>query len=168
VKNWLEEYAPRVYRFARRLTGDLHAAEDLTQEALVRAWQRRRHLRDPAAARVWLFTIAANLWRDQLRRRRSPVARAGSLKDDDRLDTQTPELNAEHKEEVGLALTALQALPPRQREVLYLNACEGLSISDIARVLDIGPDSAKASLSLARKKMRELLHDVCQDDPRGV
>src|SRR5712692_4928022 len=82
VKNLLEEYVPRVYRFALRLTNDPHAAEDLTQETLLRAWRRRGLLRDPRAARVWLFRITANLWRDQLRRDRCRVARAGPLPED--------------------------------------------------------------------------------------
>ena len=74
----LEAWVPRVYRFALRLCNDPDAAADLTQETFLRAWRRRDRLRDERAARVWLFRIAANLWRDQLRRGRSPVARAGS------------------------------------------------------------------------------------------
>src|SRR3989304_8552329 len=65
VKVLLEEHVPRVYRFALRLTGNRHEAEDLTQETFLRAWRHRRRLRDRSAARVWLFAIAANLWRDR-------------------------------------------------------------------------------------------------------
>src|SRR5690348_5337242 len=79
VSDILEEWVPRVYRFALRLSNDLHTAEDLAQETFLRAWRHRERLRDKRAARVWLFRITANIWRDQLRRTRSLVARAGSL-----------------------------------------------------------------------------------------
>ena len=77
----LEEHLPGVYRFALRLTGNPHAAEDLTQEAFLRAWRQARQLRVPQAARAWLLRITMNVWRDQLRRGQSPVARAGPLGD---------------------------------------------------------------------------------------
>src|SRR5205823_15077281 len=79
VSNSLEAWVPRVYRFALRLSNDPDAADDLTQETFLRAWRQRDRLRDQRAARVWLFRITANLWRDHLRRGRSPVARAGPL-----------------------------------------------------------------------------------------
>jgi RNA polymerase sigma-70 factor (ECF subfamily) len=157
VTEFLETWAPRVYRFALRLTRDIHAAEDLAQEALLRAWSRRRQLREPRAAHVWLFRITANLWRDQLRRA-GPEREA--LVRDPIGQTPPPERHFSQQEELRLALAALDALPSRQREVLYLNACEDLSLLEIAHVLDITPQAAKASLSLARKKLRQQLPTV--------
>ena len=54
----LEDWAPRVFRFALRLTGDPHVAEDVTQETFLRAWPGRARLRDERLMRVWLFRIA--------------------------------------------------------------------------------------------------------------
>jgi len=160
VSNLLHEWVPRVYRFALRLTNDPHAAEDLTQETFLRAWRHGGRLRDARALRVWLFRITANLWRDVLRRRRSPVAQAGPLKDTATGTGPPPERLAAGKEELGRALEAMNALPPRQREVLYLCSCEGLAPVEVAAVLGISAEAAKASLSLGRKKMRELLPDL--------
>jgi RNA polymerase sigma-70 factor, ECF subfamily len=157
VSSLLEEWVPRVYRFALRLTCDPGAAEDLTQETFLRAWRQRDRLREPRAARVWLFRITANLWRDQLRRGRSPVARAEPLEDTQTSKLRPPELLVCEREELARALQALSQLPPRQREVLYLIACEEMTAADVADVLDITTESVKANLSLARKKMRELL-----------
>lgn len=75
----LEQLVPRVYGFALRLTGNLHAAEDLTQETFLRACRKAASLQDERRLRVWLFQIAVNLWRDQLRRRRLAPERAGPL-----------------------------------------------------------------------------------------
>jgi RNA polymerase sigma-70 factor (ECF subfamily) len=157
VEKFLHDWTPRLYRFALRLTGDAHAAEDLAQEVLLRAWRRRDSLRDPAAGSGWLFRIAVNLWRDLLRRQRSPVSRAGPLPELACARWPNPEQALAHREELVQALHALDSLPARQREVLYLCACEGLKAAEIARVLDVSRDAVKANLSLARKKMRESL-----------
>jgi len=164
VSDILEEWVPRVYRFALRLSNDPHSAEDLTQETFLRAWRHRGQLRDERAARVWLFRITANLWRDQLRRNRSPVARAGALGDQVLakvvdISASSPERRMAGKEELARAFEALNALPPRQKEVLYLSACEGLASAEIAEVLDITREAVKANLSLARKRMRRQLPD---------
>ncbi len=151
---------PRVYRFALRLTGDAHAAEDLTQEAFLRAWQRRHALRDPRALRCWLLRITANVWRDHLRRGRSPVARAGPLVERPESGQREPDQQAALQEDLARALDALDALPPRQREVLYLSACEELSAAEIADVLGSSPAAVKANLSLARKQVRQQLPDL--------
>ncbi|HWY88640.1 MAG TPA: RNA polymerase sigma factor [Gemmataceae bacterium] len=157
VSNLLEEWAPRVYRFALRLAGDPHVAEDLTQETFLRAWRQRSRLRDHRAGLVWLFKIAANVWRDQLRRGRCLVARAGSGAEEYPDPAQAPDDLVAGREEVGRALAELALLPARQREVLYLSACEGLASSAIGEILGISADAVKANLWLARKKMRERL-----------
>jgi RNA polymerase sigma-70 factor (ECF subfamily) len=163
VSDLLEAWVPRVYRFALRLSDDPHTAEDLTQETFLRAWRHRGRLRDARSARVWLFRITANLWRDRLRRGRSPVARAGPLEDAEPARARPPEQRLAGQEDLGRALEALASLPSRQREVLYLSACEGLTTAEVADVLGISADAAKANLSLARKKMRQQLPDLVAD-----
>ena len=88
---------------------------------------------------------------------RSPVARAGPLDDTAPDPAHSPERLAAGREELARALAALDELPPRQRDVLYLSACEGLPTAAVAAVLGISPAAAKASLSLARQKLRQLL-----------
>ena len=61
------------------------------------------------------------------------------------------------------ALEAMAELPPRQREVLYLGACEGMPTAEIGEVLGVSADAVKANLSLARKRMRVRLHDLVPD-----
>jgi len=163
VKTLLEEHVARVWRFALRLTGDGDKAEDLVQETMLRAWRHRRRLRDPNKARVWLFKIAANLWRDHTRlaKRRSEETTCSA--DQRPGSTVSPDQHAIDREDVQRTLDAMDELPPRQRQVLYLHACEGLSIGEIDDVLDISSDAVKASLSLARKRLRRQLADLCPD-----
>lgn len=160
MTEFLREWTPRVYRFAMRLTGDPHLAEDLTQETLLRAWQQRQGLRAQEAAQVWVFRIASNLWRAKLRRSRSPVARASAMVDEPPANDRSPETLPAVQDELRVVLRALDGLPARQREVLYLHACDDMPIGQIAAVLGITTTAAKASLSLARKRMRQLAPGV--------
>lgn len=137
-----------VYRFALRLTGDIHLAEDLTQDAMLRAWKARWRMprSDSGEIRPWLLRITRNLWIDESRRR--AVRRAHAAKQHASGAMDDPSTDD--------AMVLLDLLPPRQREVLYLSACEGLTPTQIGRVLSISPDAAKSSASVARAKLRQL------------
>jgi RNA polymerase sigma-70 factor, ECF subfamily len=163
VDELLAAHADAVYRYALRLTRDVQAAQDLAQETLLRAWKARHTLREAAAARVWLLRIATNLHRDGRRAGRvvepivvEPVDGRPSI--DGRL---------EHKECVELALAALDALPQRQRHVMHLITIDQLTHQQAADVLGVTVDAVKASLSLARRQMREQLKDL-YDEVRGT
>ncbi len=159
----LEEHLPSVYRFALRLTQNPHEAEDLTQDVFVRAWRGRRQLRKAKSARAWLFQVTANLWRDRLRsRRRSPEQAEPSLDHHERFGVP-PDLESIVQEDVERTLEAVDSLPSRQREVLYLHAVEGLSLAEIAEILATSSAAVKASLSLARKRIRRKLADIRPD-----
>jgi RNA polymerase sigma-70 factor (ECF subfamily) len=146
-----------VYRLARRLTGDSHRAEDLTQETFLRAWKRREQLKDCRAERVWLFRIATNVWKDELRKRRSRGGELSPLPDEACVSEPTPVHSAETRESLAHALKQLGALPVRQRTVLYLTAVEGLSTHEVGDILEIDANTVKVNLSLARKRMRGLM-----------
>ncbi len=157
----LEQLLPSVYRYSLWLCGRRDTAEELAQETFLRAWRRRNHLQDPDKARAWMYRIARNLWFDQNRRR------AGALILDPAEVKQTgkdvPE-TAEHREELARALSALETLPERQRDVLFLFACEGLSVAEIAEVLSISPGAVKSSVCVARQTMRSRLASPREHD----
>jgi RNA polymerase sigma-70 factor, ECF subfamily len=155
VREGLAEHVPHVYRFALRLTGDCHRAEDLTQETFLRAWAKRAQLRDARAERLWLFRIAANTFRDELRQGRVRSALWLPLPDDTPGAEPTPEQVSELRESLERALGLLNNLPVQQRTVIHLVAVEGLSISEVGNVLGISTNAVKVDLSLARKRMRE-------------
>ncbi len=95
-----------------------------------------------------------------MRRGRSRVAQAGSLAAD--APDRSPPIDEQIAEQecLRLALKSLQTLPEQQREALYLRACEGLSAAEIATVLGTSADSVKASLCVARGKLRKLLENL--------
>lgn len=161
-----EEWVPRVYRFAFHLCGDAHVAEDLSQEAFLRAWQKLDRLRDERAFRVWIFRIVANAWRDQLRRGKSAIEHAGPIPESQPSGMPAPYAYASDREDLERTISAMIALPPLQRQVLFLSTCEELSTPEVATVLGISVESTKVSRSIARKKLRELLPDLCPDTTR--
>jgi len=163
VTSLLEEHVDAVFRYALRLTRDAQRAWDLTQETMLRGWQRRRDLREPAAARVWLMRIATNLHRDQLRR---PTPTGELLIEP--TDGQAPTtLRMALHDDVKRALAALDELPPRQRQVMHLITVEKFSREQAADVLGISVEATKSSLAAARKTLRMKLKDV-YDELRGM
>jgi len=76
---------------------------------------------------------------------------------------RTPDDQVANAESVHLALQSLQELPEGQRQALYLRACEGLSAEEIALVLGTSANSVKASLCVARKKLREQLRELFEN-----
>lgn len=156
----IEEHVGCVYRYALRLAGRADEAEDLTQETLLRGWQNRLKLRDHRAARVWLLRIATNLWTDQLRRVR---LRPLTMEREPPCHRKLPALASDERENVRLALAAMDELPPRQRQVLYLVTCENMANTEVATILNISESAVKANLSLARQEMRQRLKDLYEE-----
>jgi RNA polymerase sigma-70 factor (ECF subfamily) len=153
----LEQHVETVYRYALRLAGRTDVAEDVAQETLLRGLRNQNKLRDQRVTRVWLLRIATNVWTDHLRKSKfKPRA----------LDAEPPcpgrslsELQ-EERDSVRLALAAMDELPPRQRQVMYLITVEELSHTEVAEVLGINSAAVKSNLSAARKEMRRRLKDV--------
>jgi len=156
----IEAHVGNVYRYALRLVGRADMAEDLAQETMLRGWRNWRKLRDPRAARVWLLRIATNLWNDELRRAKF---RTQSLPADPPCPRPLTTVASDERENVRIAMAAMDELPPRQRQVLYLTTCESLTHSDVATILQISESAVKANLSLARKEMRRRLKDLYQE-----
>ncbi|WP_172992242.1 RNA polymerase sigma factor [Lacipirellula parvula] len=163
VDELLAVHADVVYRYALRLVRNAQLAEDLTQETFLRGWRQRAKLREPAAARVWLLRIATNLHRDGLRTAR-PTA---ELEAEPACSALGAAGRLEQQETVDAVLATLDALPPRQRQAIHLVTIEQLSNEEAAEVLEISVEALRASLSLARRTMRERLKPI-DDELRGV
>lgn len=154
MQDAVEAHFPSVFRFALRLAGgDIHVAEDIAQDTMTKALTRSAQLSDPAALRSWLFSIATNCWIDHLRRRKRQSPEVGLSQAAAPEQSDAVELSEEYRR----ALQALDQLPDRQRGVMYLTACEAMSIKEVAEVLDISPDAVKASLYVARVRLRRIL-----------
>ena len=155
----LEAYLPVAYRFARWMLADHHAAEDVAQDAFLRAWKQRKSLRGVASGRAWLLRITANLCRDRLRRLKHPAGRPGPIAETTLVGRETPPDLLMQNEQMHAIRAAMQALPPRHREVLYLRSVERMKLREIAEVLDLTLANTKVCLSRARNSIRDQLRE---------
>src|SRR5207247_8100468 len=117
---------PRLRRYARVLTGDVHRADDLVQDTLARAWEKRRLWQAGSDLRAWLFTIMHNVHVNQYAVRRREFAQASLDADDGPAAGWEIPVRATQSDRVELAevLAQVGRLPVEQREVPILAAGE--------------------------------------------
>ncbi|HET6554353.1 MAG TPA: RNA polymerase sigma factor [Dyella sp.] len=146
-------HVDRVYGAVYRLAGFDHArAEDLTQDAFVRAWQKLSGFRHESSFSTWIYRLAVNVALMDIRARSAdPV----SMMDEDSLPDhgETPFCAAEREE----LERAIGRLPPRARAVLVLHDIEGWKHEDIGTELGMAVGSSKAQLHRARGLLRKVL-----------
>jgi len=145
--------ASSLLRFARRLTSDPAAAEDLVQETLMRAWRGFDQFRGGSNARAWLFRILLNTFYGQGRKGRLTLVPLG----------ETDKAGA-HSNNAAFEITdALAKLPVDQRTVLMLGVVEGFTCREMSEMLHIPMGTVMSRLSRARQAMRLQLEPTLKD-----
>lgn len=156
-RSLVDGHLDAVWRLARRLARSDADAEDLSQEAFLRAWQSIGTFREDASFKTWVFRIVMNL---HATRRATDARRPLELGfDGDLAEGRQPSGHAVAvaRELFQRIRDAVDALPEKQRAALTLSAYERMSIDEIAEVLESRPETVKANLWLARKRLREVL-----------
>lgn len=142
-------------RYARALTGDAWAADDLVQDTLERACSRWRLWLAGTDLRAWLFTLMHNLFISQVRRGQRQAA-AGPTVALDELAQALQAPGAAPGQGLDLQRCLLR-LPPDQRAVLLLVCVEELSYAEAAKVTGVPVGTVMSRLARARDRMRALL-----------
>lgn len=147
-----EQHAGRVYSVVRRLVGDDDLADDVSQDAWVRAFEKLHLFRGDAAFGTWMHRLAVNSALNRLRRksRRTEIENAAETK------TVTGGADDVVLNQRVLAL-AMDKLPDGYRKVLVLHDVEGLKHEEIAERLGIAAGTSKSQLHKARARMRQFL-----------
>src|SRR4051794_23764992 len=144
--------APRLQRFAVRRLLDPHEAEEVVQEAMLRAFQHRDTLRTQDDLMAWLTVVTGRLVIDRLRvrGRMTPVAElpAGTRAARDTADVVVA------RDEARIALDALEAMPSRQASVLWAREVEGLSYDEISERYGLSEPTVRSLLHRARRTLR--------------
>ena len=154
----VREHSARVYRLAYRLTGNMHDAEDLTQEVFVRVF-RSLPSYTPGTFEGWLHRITTNLFLDMARRRQRIRFEGlgndavGLLRDDEPTPAQA--FDARHLDSDVQA--ALDALAPDYRAAVVLCDIEGLSYEEIAVTLGVKLGTVRSRIHRGRAQLRTAL-----------
>lgn len=152
-----------LHRFVVRVVGNADLADDVVQEALLRAIASPAGFAGRAEPLTWLSAIALNVLRDHFRR---PATRREIGADENALESMPSEdedvVLALMRGEMGACITDhLMALPDRQREVLTLHDIGGASHAEVAAALGIAEGNARVLLHRARAALRERLGRHC-------
>jgi RNA polymerase sigma-70 factor (ECF subfamily) len=150
VRRWQAPLVNLAYRFCR----DRWRAEEMAQEAFLRAWRALGDWRRDAAFSTWLFALATNLYRTELRRipvRTVPLDNAGQLRD---LRGEPIGIEIDDDDRDRAVRRAVLTLPAKYREALILFYFHDMNVRDAALSLSLPEGTVKARLSRARKLLR--------------
>lgn len=143
-----EKHAPAVYRFALCLVGDPSMAEDLTSEAFFRAWTQAGKIHQPTI-RSYLFTIAKNVYRDQLRKNKRQVALSEDIVDHSTRVDRTVEREQGYRHMLEL----VAELPEPDREIIVMRCQEDMPYEEIASILNLSPANVRIRAHRARRRL---------------
>lgn len=173
---WTRLFGPHLdaaYRLARWLTGSAHEAEEVVQDACLRAWSSANRS-DPADPRAWLLAVTRNAAWTRLRRAAARPAGTGKVVPFDEAVRDLP--SAESGPEAAVAgrqrqaalRRALVRLPPPFREVVALRDIEDLSYVEIAAVLGLPVGTVMSRLSRGRRRLHAMLAEENGDGARDT
>lgn len=149
LERLVAEHGEAVYRVARSVVGDPVAAEDVAQEALLKAWQALPTYRGEAPLRSWLLRITHNTAVSSVRRRREDPRDPALLLDGSPVDS--PEHAVERRASMAAFEHALAALDELSRSIVVLREIEGMAYEDIAALLVVPLPTVKTRLLRARR-----------------
>jgi len=162
----VDRYKQRLLRLAMSVVRNQEDALDVLQDALIKVYHNLRTFRQSSALYTWLYRIVMNHAIDYVRRR--PQALMESTSEllhelpDHRMSLR-PEreaLNAELRERI---FAAVDALPPKHRQVILLREIEGMSYKDIAAVAGCNEGTVMSRLFYAREQLRQALEPYLKD-----
>lgn len=143
---------PRAVRGAYRIVGDSGRAEEIAQEAFVRAYDRWRKVRAHPAPDAWVLRVTINLALDAVRRKAPPLTRPEDVMVED------------HVVDALLVRGALAQLSPKQRQAVAMRYYAGAAEHEIAAALDISPGTVKTHLARGTRRLRELLSAAREEE----
>jgi RNA polymerase sigma-70 factor (ECF subfamily) len=163
----VDAYKGKIYNYVLRMLGDPDTAEDVAQEAFIKAYSSLVDFRGASSFQTWLYRIAGNLAIDTMRRRKY---RQGTYSLDQPLETGDGEVERDIEDERAGPERELQSaelrervdeailkLSPKLRTVILLYELQGLSYEDIARIVGAPLGTVKSRLFNAREQLKRML-----------
>lgn len=164
----VQKYWEWAFAIASGLVDDFVAAQDVTQEAFVNAWQKLYQLNNPERFKQWLRRIVMNQAMMYIRQRKSTVS-IEEIEEGSAIHSETPEKKIIEREDIELVNNGVQNLTLRHRLLLELFYMDGLSQRDIGALLEISEPLVKSRLHDARTKLRrEVMMENSRENDRRI
>jgi RNA polymerase sigma-70 factor (ECF subfamily) len=170
VRRWEEP----VHRLCVRMIGDSERGEDLKQEVFLRVFQKRKDYEVTAKFSTFLWRVAINLCRDELRRqqcRLKVVAPAMDMEGQEQdwvSEAPGPDTRTVQAEEGEMVRHAVMSLPEIYRSVIVLRHYEGLRLADIAEILDLPEGTVNSRMAEALERLSRALRPKLRPDRQAI
>ncbi|MFC0015722.1 MULTISPECIES: RNA polymerase sigma factor SigW [Allobacillus] len=162
----IDTYEKRIYQHCYRLLGSFHEAEEVTQEAFVKAYTKIHTFKNKQSFAPWIYRIATNTAVDWMRKKKplyildQPMAVGENITYLDHIEntSETPQETVEQKENQDEMQQYLLQLPSKYRVVLVLRYMDEFSLKEISETLDLPTGTIKTHLHRGREALRKLMH----------
>ena len=158
-------YRDRLMNFIYRFVYDVELAEDILQDTLVKIFTHRHYYKEIAKVSTWIYTIAGNFSKTELRKRkRRKITQLSHMGKDDKV-YEIPDIEREPDRGVHVQFSeqkiqnALQSLPSHFRSPVILRDIQELSYKDISKILDVPLGTVKSRINRARQQLKSTLKE---------
>ena len=164
----VEIYSNSIYQLGYRMLGNRHEAEDIAQEAFIRAYVNIKSFNQDLKFSTWLFRIATNLCIDRIRKKKPDYYLDAEVSGTDGLtmysqlssNSPLPEKELESLELQDTVQKEILKLPEKYRSVIVLKYIEELSLNEISEILDMPLGTVKTRIHRGREALRQQLRYV--------
>ena len=148
-----------LFRFIRWLSGDRELAEDITQNVFLKVFCKPQLFDPNKSLKVWLFSIAKNHWKNELRKRGVAKLHQENTPESDESEQVFHAVSSDTPSETTRLNQAMNSLSSAQREVVVLKYTNNLSIAEIAAFLNCSEGTVKSRLFYALKNLKEIVKE---------
>lgn len=165
----VKRYKDPLLNFVFRFIGDIIESEDVVQETFYRVYKNKHYYKEVAKFSTWIYTIAGNLAKTELRRRKRRKVFSIHKETSAEKEIDLPDLKSDPEKEVNTVVTekiihkAINSLPLKFREVIILRDIQEFSYDEISGIISVPLGTVKSRVNRARLKLQEDLGFLLED-----
>ncbi len=170
----VRRYKDQLLNFVYRFVGNRSDSEDIVQETFLRVYKNKHYYKEIAKFSTWVYTIAGNLAKTELRRRkRHKIFSVSNFVNEERDydipdKSHSPERKVDGTIKEDIIQKAIEKLPPKFKEVIILRDVQGFAYEEISQILNIPLGTVKSRVNRGRLKLQEDLKFLYENEPKGT
>jgi len=153
----VERYKIQIYNLMYRYSGSADEADDMTQEAFCRVYEKLGGYRSKASFFSWLYTVALNYARDWHKKTQREYAKINRFAVDQQFSSSATEFNYESKEKTQLLIEALGRVSADNREIIILKYRHDCTIKELAEIFKLSESAVKMRIQRTLKELHQIL-----------